>query len=159
MNDKYNKLSFLAYINNPMSWEAISMVYNKNNIKYEKCQLYSDFVQSLLITVFDTYMGDDVTPPQEQSNHFNWCWNRTIDIFKEEGIYFENERIMEYFSEFMFEVFYFNKEKNKLDYTDNTILKLWLDIFDYNKLKTNADIDTFLEIYRLMEMSLKTQKN
>ena len=49
--------------------------------------------------------------------------------------------------------------KNKSDYTDYTILRLWLDIFDYNKLKTNADIDTFLEIYRLMEMSLKTQKN
>ena len=35
MKDKYNKLSFLAYINNPMSWEAIYMVYNKNNIKYK----------------------------------------------------------------------------------------------------------------------------
>ena len=65
---------------------------------------------------------------------------------------------MEYFSEFMFEVFYFNLEKNKLDYTDKTILKLWLDIFDYTKLKTNADIDTFIEIYKLMEMSLKIQK-
>jgi hypothetical protein len=156
MNDKYDRLSFLAYINNPMTWEVITMVYTKNNIKYEKCQLYSDFVQSLLITVFDTYMGDDVTPQEEQNNHFIWCWNKTIEIFKEEGINFKNDRIMEYFSEFMFEVFYFNQEKNKSDYTDKTILKLWLDIFDYTKLKTNADIDTFIEIYRLMEMSLKT---
>jgi hypothetical protein len=156
MNDKYDRLSFLAYINNPMTWEVITMVYTKNNIKYEKCQLYSDFVQSLLITVFDTYMGDDVTPQEEQNNHFIWCWNKTIEIFKEEGIHFKNDRIMEYFSEFMFEVFYFNQEKNKSDYTDKTILKLWLDIFDYTKLKTNADIDTFIEIYRLMEMSLKT---
>ena len=156
MNDKYDRLSFLAYINNPMTWEVITMVYTKNNIKYEKCQLYSDFVQSLLITVFDTYMGDDVTPQEEQNNHFIWCWNKTIEIFKEEGIHFKNDRIMEYFSEFMFEVFYFNQEKNKSDYTDKTILKLWLDIFNYSKLKTNADIDTFIEIYRLMEMSLKT---
>ena len=156
MNDKYDRLSFLAYINNPMTWEVITMVYTKNNIKYEKCQLYSDFVQSLLITVFDTYMGDDVTPQEEQNNHFIWCWNKTIEIFKEEGIHFKNDRIMEYFSEFMFEVFYLNNEKNKSDYTDKTILKLWLDIFNYSKLKTNADIDTFIEIYRLMEMSLKT---
>ena len=155
MNDKYDRLSFLAYINNPMTWEVITMVYTKNNIKYEKCQLYSDFVQSLLITVFDTYMGDDVTPQEEQNNHFIWCWNKTIEIFKEEGIHFKNDRIMEYFSEFMFEVFYLNNEKNKSDYTDKTILKLWLDIFNYSKLKTNADIDTFIEIYRLMEMSLK----
>ena len=115
MNDKYNKLSFLAYINNPMNWETISMVYTKNNIKYEKCELYSDFVQSLLITVFDTYMGDDVTPIDEQTNHFNWCWGKTIECFSDEGFLFNNQNLYDYFLEFSFEVFYTNKDKLKKD--------------------------------------------
>lgn len=158
MNDKYNKQKFLAYINNPMSWENINMIYTKNNIKFERCQLYSDFVQSLLITIFDTYMGDDVTSPEEQGNHFVWCWKRTLQNFSEEGIVFNEDKIIEYFSAFMLEVFYLNKDKKFYDYTDVTILNLWIDIFDYTKLKTNSDIDTFLEIYKLMDISLKNNK-
>ena len=155
MNNKYDKLSFLAYINNPLSWEVITMIYTKNNIKYEKCVLYNDFVQSLLLTVFDTYLGDDVTNVDEQKNHYKWCWDRTVECFKLEGIHFEDDKLYEYFLEFVFEVFYYNKEKNPYTY-DTTILKLWSDIFNYSKIKTNADIDTFIEIYGIMEKSLKT---
>ena len=44
-----------------MSKESIMMIYGANNIRYEKCELFNDFVQSLLMLAFDTYMGDDVT--------------------------------------------------------------------------------------------------
>jgi hypothetical protein len=54
----------------------------------------------------------------------------------------------------MLEVFY-SSEKKLIDYTDKTSLKLWYEIFDYNKLKTNSEMDTFIEIYKLMDASLK----
>jgi len=158
MNENYDKSRFLAYIHQPMSREAIQMIYTKNNIQFQKCDLFNDFVKSLLLTVFDTYMGDDVTNPTEQLNHFNWCWNRTLDNFKGEGFVFDNSNLYNYFLEFSFEVFYSNIDKTKKD-LETGILKIWDDLFNYEKLKTNSDIDALVEIYGLMDNTLKINKN
>jgi hypothetical protein len=53
MSDKDKDRNFLAYINNPMSKESILVIYDANNVIFEKCELYSDFVQSLLRLIFD----------------------------------------------------------------------------------------------------------
>lgn len=151
MDDKSRK--FLDYINNPMSKESVMVVYDANGIKFEKCELYGDFVQSLFMMVFDTYMGDDVTNINEQIEHFNWCWNKNVLNFREEGMCFEGGKLYEYFFAYMIEVFYPSKKKPE-DYTDKTSLRLWSEIFDYNRSKTNSDIDTFIEIYKIFENSL-----
>ena len=152
--DKFNKNSFLGYINNPMSKEDMMLFYKENNIKYEKCELYSDFALSLIITIFDTYMGDDVTVLDDQFKHFEWAWNKTILNFVEEGLDFESTLLYEYFLEFMLEVYYSITNKNEL-HIDKKICKLWIDIFDYHKIKTNSDIDALTEIYTIFEKSLK----
>jgi len=157
MNNNYDKLSFLAYIHNPISKESISIIYASNNIKYEKCELYSDFVQSLLMLSFDTYMGDDVMSVEDQIKHFEWCWDKVIENFKEEGIYFKSTKLYNYFLEFMLEVFYTYDGKKPYDYTDSGILKIWSDVFTYDKTKTQADIDTLIEIYNIFEKSLINQ--
>ena len=157
MNNKYDKLSFLAYIHNPISRESMNVLYASNNIKYEKCELYSDFVQSLFMLIFDTYMGDDYMTIEHQKKHFNWCWEKVVDNFKEEGIHFNSVKLYEYFLEFMFEVFYTYENKKRFDYTDKGLLKIWFDIFNYDKIKTQADMDTLIEIYKIFEKSLKTQ--
>lgn len=149
--DKHRK--FLDYINTPLSWESIVVIYDANNIKFERCQLFNDFVQSFLLLVFDTYMGDDVTSTEQQVNHFNWCWHKNIDNFKKEGISFEGEKLYDYFLAFMLEVFYPIHDK-PIGFVDKSSLKLWNDIFDYNFKKTNSDLDTFLEIYKIFEKSL-----
>jgi len=149
------KNNFLDYIHNPMTRESIITHYNANNIISEKCELYGDFVQSLLLLLFDTYLGDDVTSVEEQVNHFNWCWNRNINNFKQEGLNFENNNLYEYFLEFMLEVFYGSKEKNNIESLDKVILKLWSDMFDFNKPRTNSDIDSLIEIYIIFEKSIK----
>lgn len=154
MNKKYDKSSFLAYINNPMSKESISILYDANNIKYDRCELYSDFVQSLLILLFDTYMGDEITDLDNQFKHFEWCWAKNVSNFKKEGIRIDNDRLYDYFLEFMFEVYY-SGEKDDGVKTDN-ILKLWVSIFNYSNTKTNSDIDTLIEIYQLFENSFVT---
>lgn len=157
MNNKYDKLSFFAYINNHMSRETISFMYSANNIRYEKCVLYGDFVQSLLMTIFDTYLGDDVTSIDEQFKHFQWCWETTIDKFEDEGIVIDNPKLYDYFLEFMIEVFYTNKEKTPSDFTDKSLLRIWNNIFDFSRPKTNSDIDAMIEIYAIFEKALKTQ--
>ena len=152
--DKFNKNSFLGYINNPMSKEDMMLFYKENNIKYEKCELYSDFALSLIMTIFDTYMGDDVTSLEDQFKHFEWAWQKTIQKFVEEGLDFETNVLYEYFLEFMLEVYYQITNKNELG-IDKKICKLWIDIFDYNKIKTNSDMDALIEIYVIFNSALK----
>lgn len=146
---------FLNYIHTPMSNESIIILYSENDIIVEKCILYGDFVQSLLRLTFDTYMGDDITPYADQVKHFNWCWSKNLNNFKEEGLDFENSKLYDYFLQFIFEVFYGSTHKAKVKNLDGIILKLWGDIFNYGLSKTNSDVDTLIEVYRLFEKALK----
>jgi len=152
--NKFNKNSFLGYINNPITKEDMLLFYKENDIKYEKCELYSDFALSLIMTIFDTYMGDDVTSLDDQFKHFEWSWQKTILNFVEEGLDFEGNLLYEYFLEFMLEVYYPITNKNEID-IDKKISKLWIDIFDYHRTKTNSDVDALIEIYQIFEKSLK----
>jgi hypothetical protein len=152
--NKFNKSSFLGYINNPITKEDMMLFYKENDIKYEKCELYSDFALSLIMTIFDTYMGDDVTSLDDQFKHFEWSWQKTILNFVEEGLDFEGNLLYEYFLEFMLEVYYPITNKNEIN-IDKKISKLWVDIFDYHRTKTNSDVDALIEIYQIFEKSLK----
>jgi hypothetical protein len=153
--DNRKALNFLKYINTPLSRESIIVLYNANNINLEKCELYNEFIQSLIFLVYDTYMGDDITNEKEQKNHFNWCWDKNIENFEKEGFIFNSLKLKSYFLEFMLEVYYpiTKKEENKTA-LDN-IIKLWVYIFDYNNNKSKSDMDTLIEVYKMFENSLK----
>ena len=153
MIDKEKTLKLLSYINTPMSKESILILYNDNNIKYEKCELYGDYIQSLLMLVLDTYMGDDITSLTEQKNHFKWCWNTNVKNFEKEDIYINSPALYKYFLDFMIELFY--TIVNKEEVGCENVLKLWAFVFDYNNNKSKSDIDTLIEVYRLFEKSIK----
>ena len=155
MVNKNKTLELLNYINTPMSRESIMVLYNANNITHEKCELYSDFIQSVILIVFDTYMGDDITDIAQRKNHFKWCWNTNVSNFQSEGVLFESSKLFNYFLEFMLEVYYSCMDKSIFEYSGKTVLVLWDNIFDYNRIKTNADMDTLIEIYRIFDKSLK----
>jgi len=36
---------------------------------------------------------------------------------------------------------------------------LWGDLFDYSKSRSQSDMDTFIEVYKLFEKSLKNSEN
>jgi len=149
--DRYDRISFLAYVKTPMSRENIELLYDANNVKFEKCELYGDFVQSLLLLVFNTYMGAENTNLENQFKHFEWCWNKNIKNFEEEGIFFNNKKLYNYFLAFVFEMFY----SVETDADEKGMLRAWNDIFNYNSIKTNSDVDMMIEIYQIFEQSLK----
>jgi hypothetical protein len=134
----------------------INITYISNNIIFERCELYSDFVQSLLILIYDTYLGDEITNKQQQEKHYEWCWDKNIDNFLKEGFQLTNQNTKEYFFQFLKETFYNNINKDN-DYTDKKSLKFWLDIFDYVKPKTSSELDVLIEIYKILEK--KNKKN
>ena len=134
------------------------MLYNSNNVEYEKVILYGDFVNSFIDLVLSTYMGDDVTTAIQQLHHFNWCWNKTITNFKNEGINLgklDNVRI--YFLDFMIEFFYNAQDKSPESHAVIKTSALWFQLFDYMGEKTRADIDGFLEVYKLFEKSVRVK--
>ena len=155
MLNKNKTLELLSYINTPMSKESILLLYTTHNIKYEKCELFSDFVQSLILMIFDTYMGDDITNETERKNHFKWCWDKNIENFKKEGIGIADSKLYKYFLEFMLEVYYPISKKSENEKAHANILKLWVYIFDYNNNKSKSDMDTFIEVYKLLDNSIQ----
>ena len=149
-------MELLNYINKPMSKESIMVLYAANDIKYEKCELYGDFILSLIHLIFDTYLGDEITSQTEQKNHFKWCWNKNVENFKLEGIHVDSPRLYKYFFEFMFQVFY-TVPKAESEKANENILKLWKYILDYNNNKSKSDIDTLIEVYKLFEAGTRFQ--
>ena len=56
--DNNDRQNFLAYINNPMSKESITILYASNNIKYEKCELYILFFSFLSLMLNELENND-----------------------------------------------------------------------------------------------------
>ena len=141
------------YHNLPLTMDVINIQYSANNIIPERCELYGDFIQSFLNLVFKTYLGDDITDLSEREAHFNWCWDKTIENFSKEDISFQSrDGLYEYFRIYLFTTFYIISDKNIiLELSSN---RLWKITFDYNKVKTQSDIDNLLEVYNLFSFSI-----
>jgi len=150
---------YLNEINKPLNRGDKYLLYLglDKNIIYERCILYQDFTLSLIDLICQTYLGDDITNDDDKIKHFDWCWNKTAENFKYTGIDFgANLNLYEYFSSFAIETFYGAKLKtDKLHYN---LLKLWNFLFDLTIIKSKADIDSFLIIYKIFDESLKKPK-
>jgi hypothetical protein len=156
MPNNKNNIKFMDYISKPLIDDTITILYSKNNVKFDRAALYLDFILSFLHLSFDTYLGDDIMTPEDQINHFNWCWKTNIENFKKENIHFnDNLELKNYFKDFMVEIYYTldGKENNK-NIPENIII-LWKRIFSYDGVKSRADVDNFIDIYNLFEKSLK----
>ena len=148
---------FVNYITNPLTIDQMNLLYKANDVKFDRCNLYYDFIKSLNKVIVDTYLGSEyITTDREVNEHYLWCFNNIVDNFKEESIVFDDiVKLKEYFFYFYDELFYKNSDKvlNKLD----NLAEL---SFDFHKIKSRSDIDIMIELYKLFEKSLyfKTKK-
>lgn len=146
---------FLSYIRTPLSQNSLNILYSANNIKFERCQLFSDIVQSLVCKIMDTYMGDKFTKPEQRIEHFKWCWDSTMSDFINEGINLKpSEELYTYFEQFMFDSFYMTNDKGDINVVKDNLINLWKYILSYTTNKTRSDVDTFLEVYKIFEKTL-----
>jgi hypothetical protein len=148
-----NSTEFIKYITTPLISEEMHLLYKANNIKYDKCELYYDFILTLNKLVSETFLGDDVINSEENiKNHFNWCIEKIFDNFKKENIIFDEiDELKNYFYNFYIELFYnINNKKEALE----KLNKLPILSFNYSRVKTRSDMDVLLELYRLFEKSL-----
>lgn len=132
--------------------EDIDKILLDNDIDREHCELFSDYIQSLFMLVFRTYMGDKITTPSEQKNHFRWCWNKNVSNFKEEGYHINSSELYDYFETFTNDAYYkdLTKENNvRLP----QILSLWRFILNIDKPKSKVDVILMIKIYNNFKAS------
>ena len=148
---------FMNYMIQPLSYEQMNLLYKANDIKFDKCSLYYDFIKSLNKILLTTFLGEDfINSEKEKREHYLWCFNKVIGDFKKESITFdETEKLRDYFFFFYEELFYKDKNKSleKLD-------KLAELSFNFNRLKSRSDMDILIELYKMFDKSLyfKTKK-
>lgn len=151
---------FFNWLSKPMKEEDIRTWYMAHNIIPELNELFRDFCFSFYLLLVDTYLGDNhqvITETkigmtnEDKNKHFDWCWNKTLDNFKKENIYFKFKQAdYEYFKSFFFEVFY-----NQDDIEFRDALRTFLqELFDLNRPASKSDLEMYTDVYKTLERSL-----
>jgi hypothetical protein len=151
--------NFFNYIAKPIPSEDLEIWFKVNNIIPEKMDLFSDFCQSLTMLVHETYLGEQkdrnetkiILSSEDNSKHFEWCFNKTIDNFQKEGIKFNKKgEHIDYFKGFYNDVFYNQKEEK----VKNSIKTFFKQIFDIDTPFSKSDLDIVLLIYKNLDKNM-----
>jgi hypothetical protein len=151
--------NFFNYIAKPLPEDDVNIWFSVNNLIPEKSELFYDFCISLYDLMTKTYLGE-ITDSKETKvnmndednlNHFQWCWLKTIDNFKKENIFFsEKGSHFDYFQSFFMEVYYNQQD----DIIKNSIKKFIDELFDKTIPFTKSDLDLYTEIYKLLDKGI-----
>ena len=152
--------NFFNYVTKPVNPEDVDVWFRANNIIPEKLELFSDFSLTLYHIIKETYLGDEDSQPNEtkivmdhedNSKHFLWCWNKTIENFEKEEIKFNHEGDhFEYFKDFFDQIFYEQKEKK----IKESIEIFFNETFNINRPFTKSDLDMISTIYKNLDRNL-----
>ena len=151
--------NFFNWMTKPMMNEEVEVWFNMNNIIPEKGELFYDFCLSLLGLIKDTYLGEETNHNEtkislsddDKLKHFEWCWKSTIENFKKENIKFNLKgEHYDYFSSFLMEIYYNQKNISVRNSIDN-FLK---DLFDRETPYTKSDLDLYTELYKLLDRNI-----
>ena len=152
--------NFFNYITKPLPNDEVVTWFDANNIVYEKLELFADFSVSVYELMKNTYLGESNVPndtkivlsEEDDQKHFEWCWYKTIENFKKEGIEFKRSgEHLEYFKTFYAELFY----KQKEEMLRNGVKQFFEELFDLQKPFTKSDLDMILTIYKYLDKNIK----
>ena len=148
-----NREGYLEFITSENYKNQIDIWYKAYNISRERIELFYDFIYSFHSLIDETYLGNDVIQTEEdQKNHFTWCWDKTIESFNKEKIFFkERGQHYQYFWNFFLEAYYFVQ----LDNESSKISEYFYKLFDFKYKKSRSELDMLTEIYKLLEQNLK----
>ena len=153
MSKLSNNYNFITYIvDMSLGEEEVFLLYKANNIVYERSILYGDFLESFFSLIIKTYLGKEYIIENQEHNHFNWCLETVINNFKKENINFKI--VLKFKTEvflYVKEIFYDAEDK---DLNGDKMIKYWKHIFKYDGVKNKLNMETFIEMYKLLEISL-----
>ena len=150
--------NFFSYISKPVDSEDLQLWIDGNGICFQKFDLFNDFVSSLVSLVYETYLGDDITSStniklgeEDNEKHFDWCWNKVIENFSKEEIFFNKMgEHYDFFKGFLIETFY-NQKINAVKFS---LEKFFEEIFNLEGPHTLSDLDLLKQIYFTLNKNL-----
>jgi hypothetical protein len=158
---KYNPDRFFKWLSEPMKPEDVLIWNMTHNIIPELTDLFKDYCFSFYHLIRNTYLGDSYHDANEtrigmtekdKLEHYQWCWNKTVDNFKKENIVFKfSKDDYEYFQEFFFEVFYNQEDEIMREALDDFMKQL----FNRKRPTSKSDLEMFTDVYKTLERSLQ----
>lgn len=146
-------LDKIEYSNLEEYKKEIDFWYRRYNISREKVELFYDFLLALYENIDETYLGDDIDYEFEDiEKHFKWCWNKVIQDFEKERIFFKGDGAL---YEYMFGFFHGGYYTKRRDGGELIILKIFDILFNENIVKIQSEIETFTDFYQLFNLALK----
>lgn len=151
--------NFFNYITKNLEIEEVDIWFKANNIIPEKMELYYDLSYSLYLLIQKTYLGNGENnketkvemSEEDNTKHFNWCWDKTIKNFNKENIKFQNDGDhYDYFFSLFNELYY----KQNKEIIRNSIDVFFLDLFNREKPFTQVDLDLIYNIYKTLDKNL-----
>ena len=148
-----NKQDFAENVTSDNYSHQIDIWCRTYNISRERTELFYDFLISLYDLIEETYLGPDVLfYENDQRGHFTWCWDKIIESFNKEKIYFKPRgNHYEYFWNFFLEAYYFVQ----MDGDKLKIEEYFFKLFDLKYRKSRSELDIVTEIYKMLEQNLK----
>lgn len=154
-----NMENFFSYISKPVEDDEFQFWVDSNNICFLKLDLYRDFIMSLVNLVSSTYLGDDTDfetlirlSDEQNTEHFNWCWKKTLENFRKENIHFEPDgEHYEFLKSFLDETFYNQKIKE----IKESVVKFFEEVFNTETMFTKSDLDLVATIYKSLEKNMR----
>jgi hypothetical protein len=141
----------------PIPDEDVIVWFNVHNMNYEKIEFCGDLFRTLYIIMSDTYLGDDdgetkiSLSSEDKNKHFDWCWNKLIELFSKEDIKISSDGdLKSYFNAFFFDTFYDDNQKN----IKGAIPSFIEDVFSLDKPFTKSDLEILTETYKMVEKSV-----
>jgi hypothetical protein len=144
---------YLEFIASENYKHQIDIWYKAYNINREKIELFYDFLTTLYNLVDETYLGKDVVLSElDQKNHFTWCWDKVIEDFSKERIYFKERGIHhDYFWNLFLEAYYIVHQNDEIVKIPEYLFKL----FNFKHIKSRSELDILTELYKLLNQNLK----
>jgi hypothetical protein len=151
--------NFFNYITKNINPDGVDQWFKSHNIVLEKMELFYDFSYSLYLLIKTTYLGslnqkNDLVvnmTDEDDINHFDWCWKKTINNFEKENVKFnqEGEHYLYFFK--LFDEIFYKQEKEEIR---NSIDVFFTDLFNRDKPFTQVDLDLIYNIYKTLDNNL-----
>jgi hypothetical protein len=149
--------NFYNWMMVPVPKDEVDIWFSVHNMIPEKIELYGDIVESLTTLVLETYLGEQTIETKirmsddDITNHFDWCWKKTLEGFEKENILIDSEgEHKDYVKTFFLDSFYYQKDSEI-----SSAVKLFVtDLFDIDKVFVKSDLDIITEIYKVFNRTV-----
>jgi hypothetical protein len=141
----------------PVPKDEVDIWFSVHNMIPEKIELYGDIFESLTTLILETYLGEETNETKirmsddDITNHFDWCWKKTIDGFEKENILLDSDgEHKDYVKTFFLDSFYYQKDSEI-----RSAVKIFVkDLFDIDKVFVKSDLDIITEIYKVFNRTV-----